>query len=195
MIQRIVTSIQVEKFKQKAREIKREQNITHTEALEVIAKRCGFDHWHQVTLCNEPCKASELAISKGCVLAFDWKESEEIGFDDELLIYDSYLELAIRPKMLELYSNSVDVDDELGRLNKETLSPEELYEYGEEFASDLLYFRLPDNLGGSSLKEVLGLLKGKVFWMPAYIWLQGTVVDLYHLPAEDENGEVAGIRF
>ena len=80
MIQRIVTSVEVEKFKQEARKLKREQNISHTEALEVIAKRCGFDHWHQVTLCNEPCKASELAISKGIVLAFDWNEAEEIGF-------------------------------------------------------------------------------------------------------------------
>ncbi|MCG6202945.1 plasmid-related protein [Psychromonas antarctica] len=195
MIPRIVTSVQIEKFKQKAREIKREQNIPHTEALEVIAKRCGFDHWHQVTLCNAPCKASDLAISKGCVLAFDFKEAEEIGFDDELLIYDSYLELAIKPKMLEIYSNLVDEDDELGHLNKESLSPEELYEYGEEFASDFRYFRLPENLGGSSLKEVLELLKGEVFWKPIYIWLQGTAVDLYHLPAEDENGKIVGIRF
>ena len=195
MNQIIVTSIQIEKFKQKARELKREQQISHTQALDLVAKKCGFEHWHQVILCNEPCKASDLAISKGCVLAFDFSESDEIGLEHDLFLYDSYLEFAIKPKMFEMYSNSIDVDDEQNRLNKETLSPDELEHYSEEYASDFRYFRLPENLGKKPLKEIIELIKNEVFWMPMHIWLQGTLVDLHHLPAEDDNGEIVGIRF
>ncbi|HGI9354773.1 TPA: plasmid-related protein, partial [Vibrio cholerae] len=45
------------------------------------------------------------------------------------------------------------------------------------------------------LKEVLALIRQYSFWMPQYIWLQGHLIDTYHLPAEDENGNAVGVRF
>jgi hypothetical protein len=35
----------IEYIKRKAKNIKKEQNITHTQALEVIAKECGYSNW------------------------------------------------------------------------------------------------------------------------------------------------------
>ena len=44
-----LTSKQFELLKQEARYLKRQDNITHHEALEKIAKQHGYHHWHHVT--------------------------------------------------------------------------------------------------------------------------------------------------
>ena len=47
-ITKIISSATVERLKQKARKLKREKSIPHTQALDEIAVSAGFNHWHQV---------------------------------------------------------------------------------------------------------------------------------------------------
>ena len=52
-ITKIISSASVERLKQKARKLKREKSIPHTEALDEIAVSAGFNHWHQVVQAND----------------------------------------------------------------------------------------------------------------------------------------------
>ncbi|HBK7822129.1 TPA: plasmid-related protein, partial [Vibrio cholerae] len=52
-ITKIISSATVERLKQKARKLKREKPITHTQALDEVAVSAGFNHWHQVVQAND----------------------------------------------------------------------------------------------------------------------------------------------
>lgn len=43
-----ISTKDVERLKQKARELKRATNISHHVALDEIAKQHGFNHWHHI---------------------------------------------------------------------------------------------------------------------------------------------------
>lgn len=192
-ITKIISSASVERLKQKARKLKREKSITHTQALDEIAVSAGFNHWHQVVQANDRLKPSEVALSSGCAMAFDVKDGMEITSDD-VLIEDHFLEMLTEAQLFEIYANSLDEDDEQNRPLKETLSASELRGYFQDHCS-YMYFRLAESHANKPLKEILALIRQYSFWMPEYIWLQGHLIDTYHLPAEDENGNTVGVRF
>ncbi len=62
-ITKIISSATVERLKQKARKLKREKSIPHTQALDEIAVTAGFNHWNQVVQANDVLKPSEVALS------------------------------------------------------------------------------------------------------------------------------------
>ena len=188
---KIISSDTVERLKQKARKLKREKSITHTQALDEIAVSAGFNHWHQVVQANDALKPSEVALSSGCIMAFDVKDGMDVDTSDGILIEDHFLEMLTEKQLFEIYVNSPDEDDEQNRPLKETLSDSELQEYFRDYCS-FMYFRLAEPYAN---KEVLALIRQYSFWMPQYIWLQGHLIDTYHLPAEDENGNTVGVRF
>ncbi len=111
-ITKIISSATVERLKQKARKLKREQSITHTEALDEIAISVGFNHWHQVVQANDVLKPSEVALSSGCVMAFDVKDGMDVDTSDGVLIEDHFLEMLTEKQLFEIYANSPDEDDE-----------------------------------------------------------------------------------
>ncbi|CCN85990.1 hypothetical protein [Vibrio nigripulchritudo] len=193
-ISRIISSVTVERLKQKARKLKRERSITHTQALDQIAVSAGFNHWHQVVKANDLLKPSEIALSLGCVMAFDVKDGMDVDTSDGVLIEDHFLEALTQNQLFEIYANSPDEDDEQNRPLKETLSDSELHEYFQDDCT-FMYFRLVETHASKSLKELLPLIRQYSFWMPQYIWLQGHLIDTYHLPIEDENGNTIGVRF
>jgi len=193
-ITKIISSASVERLKQKARKLKREKSIPHTQALDEVAVSAGFNHWHQVVQANDLLKPSEVALSSGCVMAFDVKDGMDVDTSDGVLIEDHFLEMLTEKQLFEIYANSPDEDDEQNRPLKETLSDSELHEYFRDDCS-FMYFRLAEPHANKPLKEVLALIRQYSFWMPQYIWLQGHLIDTYHLPAEDENGNTVGVRF
>ena len=93
--------------------------------------------------------------------------------------------------MKTIKAKTPDEDDEQNRPLKETLSDSELHEYFQDYCS-FMYFRLSEPHANKPLKEVLALIRQYSFGMPQYIWLQGHLIDTYHLPAEDENDNTVG---
>lgn len=137
-ITKIISSATVERLKQKARKLKREKSIPHTQALDEIAVSAGFNHWHQVVQANDALKPSEVALSSGCVMAFDVKDGMDVDTSDGVLIEDHFLEMLTEKQLFEIYVNSPDEDDEQNRPIKETLSDSELHvDFPLAFTEDL----------------------------------------------------------
>jgi len=74
-----VTSDELEKLKQRARKLKREQKIPHYEALELVARSARFANWHQVVEAHKAMQPTEHAVRDGVVIAMDVKEAVNMG--------------------------------------------------------------------------------------------------------------------
>ena len=192
-IKRIVSISTVERLKQKARKLKRERAISHTEALDFVARTIGFDHWHQVTLACEPYRLADEAFSNGCVLAFDQKESLDVDTRDGQLVNDPILDFLAKNKLTEIFGNFVDEDDPLGRRFKDTLSAEELEHEVQDYF-EFEFFRIVPGACEFSLKKVLSYLRDYTFWMPNYIWVKGELIDCFDLPSVDEDEDLVDLR-
>ncbi|MCZ2798978.1 plasmid-related protein [Vibrio alginolyticus] len=191
-ITKVIASSKVQRLKQTARKLKREDSLTHTQALDVVAKQAGFNHWHHVTLSNNLIKPAEDAFNSGSVMAFDCKESEGVG--DDTLIHDHLLAFVLRKNMFEIFANTIDEYDEENRPLKDTLTPQELNEYFSGDFEDYVFYRLSPNMSNRPLKEILTVIRQHSFWMPRHLWVKGAYVDTYHIPTEDEDGSLIGIR-
>lgn len=192
-----ISTKDVERLKQKARELKRSTGITHNVALDEIAKKYGFNHWHHVTQSNEPFKLAENSFSKGYVLAFDVKDAFEIE-SDELLIEDELLRYVVKNSLFVIYSNSIYENDnatESTRTIKEVYSPEKLEENFFDYLNNYKFFRLNESMWNESLTTLPKFLRNYSFWMPEIIWVKGKLINTYDLPAEDEDGNIIGVRF
>jgi hypothetical protein len=189
----VATSV-IEHFKKQAKQLKKEQSITHTEALEQVARKIGFDHWHAVTLANKKIRPAEEAYKNGCVLVFDFKGGMDIS-SNETLINDHWLEMICEKSLFTAYGNKVDVDDPQGRTFKDTLTPDELEEYFRD-DSMFIFFRISDSIfkKHSSLEDVLRLVRKYSFWPPMYAFIKGELFDTYDMPSLDVDGNVVGVR-
>ena len=190
---KVISTQNVERMKQKARKLKREKAITHTQALDEVAKKARFDHWHEVVQANAHFIPAETALAEGCVLAFDTKDGMDIDTSDGVLIEDHLLEILTQHQLFEIYSNFIDEEDAQGRPLKEIYPDDELREnFVDE--STFMFFRLVD-AKDKSLKDVLTLTRQYSFWPPFYIWLRGELIDTRNLPVEDDSGNTVGFRF
>lgn len=190
---KIITTKNVELMKQKARKLKHEKSIPHTQALYEVAKAARFNHWHEVVKANAHFKPAEAALTDGCVLAFDVKDGMDIDTSDGTLIEDHLLEILTQDQLFEIYKNFIEEDDEQGRALKDIYSDKELREF---FVSecDFMYFRLT-NTKYKTINDVLALTRQYSFWPPYYIWLKGELYDTRDLPAQDVDGNTLGVRF
>lgn len=190
---KVISTQNVERMKQKARKLKREKAITHTQALDEVAKKARFNHWHEVVQANAHFIPAETALAEGCVLAFDTKDGMDIDTSDGVLIEDDLLEMLTQHQLFEIYCNFIDEEDEKRRPYKEIYPDDELREnFVDE--STFMFFRLKDATN-KSLKDVLILAREYSFWPPYYIWLKGELFDTSDLPVEDSNGNTVGVRF
>lgn len=189
----VISTQNVERMKQKARKLKREKAITHTQALDEVAKAARFNHWHEVVQANAHFIPAETAFAEGYVLAFDTKDGMDIDTSDGVLIEDHLLEMLTQHQLFEIYSNFIDEEDLQGRPLKEIYPDDELREnFVDE--STFMFFRLND-AKDKSLKDVLALTRQYSFWPPFYIWLKGELIDTRNLPVEDDSGNTVGFRF
>lgn len=172
----IITSANVEKLKKRAKTLKQEKSITHTEALDLIAKESGFEHWHHVIISNKKIKTSEDTFQNGCVMGFDPKDGLDILSDDQL-IRDDLLEIICKKPLYKDYCNTIDSEDPKGRTLKETLTPSELEEY---FRDDFSYvfFRLSDKVlkENTTIKQIVKLIQRYSFWQPMFMFINGKLV-------------------
>ena len=173
MITKYISTTNLEKLKQQARKLKREQAISHTEALDRVAKSFKFNHWHDVVMANDRTKPTEDALRNGYLLAFDFKES--IDVEKGLLIQDSYAKELIRAELFDIFLSTNDPDDPEQRQFNDSLSENE---YDEVFRDswDFVYFRLNPTFDHKSLDEVFESISKYSFWMPWMVWYKGDLV-------------------
>jgi hypothetical protein len=176
-------SINVGKFKQQARKIKKEQGLSHHEALELVAKKYQYHHWHHVTEMSALTEPTEKAYRQGLLIAFDIKEAEYV--DEEFFKKAEWAEKFCKDELWKHYlETSEDDEDE-----------DALREYFTEDFEGLVFFRYVGKRTPSNLKNALKLINKSCFWSPNYVWLQGTFYDTYFEPAYDEEGHAVAVRF
>lgn len=172
----IIPTVAFEKLKQKARKLKRQRNIPHTEALEMVAQGISLPNWHQVTLHAQSTQVTEAAFKSGLIVALDIKDAMEYKFDqDGVFAADDRAHYFCRRDLFEAYKNAT--DDE-GRTLASKYSEEELK---EDFIDDLnnYYFyryapeKLPD-----TIDEVYRLCRERCFLLPREIWFKGRYINV-----------------
>ena len=89
-IQILLTSKDVEHLKQKARKLKQEEGITHTQALDKIAQRAKFNHWHHVCESYKRIEPTETAYRSGVIIAMDIKDADDFYDEENLFVEDEY---------------------------------------------------------------------------------------------------------
>lgn len=172
----IISSDDVSKLKKRAKTLKQKKGITHSQALDLVAKNAGFEHWHHVTLSNKAILAAEATFKHACVLVFDMKEGQDVMADD-MLIPDTLMEITCRPAFYQMFGKLIDEEDPKGRTLKEILSKTELEEDFEAYYS-FEFFSLSDKAFArhTTLEQLLALVEKHSFWLPRYVFLKGQLV-------------------
>ena len=170
----IITAPDVQKLKQKARKLKRNSELTHTQALDNVAKEIGLPNWKQVTLEHSDTLISEAALKTGVVLAYDAKDALEMPLNDTLLPRDERLELMCLPSLKAKIASMVDPDDPESRLFSETLSEVEFEEHLREVCS-FVYFRVAASFDISTVKDLISFVQKSNFFLPEFIWHKNTI--------------------
>ncbi len=191
----LISQKSVSHLKQRARNLKREGEVPHHEALEIAAEAAGFDSWHQIAEAAEQCRPIEDAYSKGFLLAFDPSEVPDVENDESPMKWEEYAFELLRKELFEKYCAQPDEEDPGGRPISETLDSDDLKEYFEDDWGGMCFFRLRRPTDALSLDQLLPLVAKHSFWMPRLVFAKGELIDAYGLPATDENNEIVGFRF
>lgn len=176
-------------LKQRARNLKRDRQITHHEALEIVAKTVGFDSWHRVAGAAEKCRPVEDAFRRGFLLAFDGSEVPDLENDELPIEWEEYAFELLRSQLFEEYCAQPDEEDLAQRPISQTLDSDHLKEYFELDWGHLYFFRLRSPEDMSSSVQLLELVAKHSFWMPRLVFFKGELIDTYVPPATDEHGE------
>lgn len=68
------SAVAVEKLKQQAKKTKQKHKVTHTEALDRVARGAGYNHWHHVTQCAAETQRRETdrpSLARECQAMID----------------------------------------------------------------------------------------------------------------------------
>lgn len=75
-----IHSASVSKLKKLAKLFARENNITHSEALNLVARNAGFEQWHQVSIAAKSTEKALKSLSQGLFALFDVKEADDLDY-------------------------------------------------------------------------------------------------------------------
>jgi hypothetical protein len=190
-----ITTKVVELLKQKARKLKVENNISHTQALDDVAQEAKFSHWHHVCEQHKLVEPTEKAFFSGLLIALDIKDALDFDESDGLFVFqaDDLAAHFCYDDLLREYSERVDDD---GIPLKDLESKEQII---EEFELDEIQnygiLRYTGDVLPASLDDVLRLVRERSFWPPIYVWFKGSFYNTFPQPALSETGEIAGVRF
>lgn len=178
----------VEKLKQKARKLKKEQGLSHHEALDQVAKKLHYHHWHHVIEMAAITAPTEDAYRNGFLVAYD---SSEADLDSDFLVEDDLSWYFCEEELWKTYLEIEDEEDP----EFHDLPEQKQREYFMDFINDLVFFRYVGEKIPNSVDDALKLTNECSFWSPMYIWIKGQIYDTYGAPATDPDGNIVGVRF
>jgi hypothetical protein len=178
----------VEKLKQKARKLRKDLGLTHHEALDQVAKKYHYHHWHHVTEMAAITAPTEEAYRNGLLIAFDLKEAD---LDSDFFIETEIARFFCEDELWTAYLEIEDVEDP----DFLDLPEEEQRSYFMETFESLAFYRFTGEKIPGSVEDALKLISEISFWPPEYIWLNGKLCETYGAPATDQDGNIVGVRF
>lgn len=186
----VVPSSLVEQFKQKARKLKRECDLTHTEALDAVAHEAGFHHWKHVAEAAASTAPTEQAYLHGLIVAYDSKDANDgIGAP---LVADSkagyFCECELRNAIPEW------LEPEEGDRPYKEIYADSLAEVIDEVIEEVAFYRFEGDDIPTSVEDALSVIGPCSFWPPTFMWLRGHYYDLSNEPAKNREGNIVGVR-
>ena len=181
-------SSHVEKLKQQARKLKKELGLAHHEALDQVAKKSHYLHWHHVTEMAAITEPTEYAHRNGLLVAFDDSEAE--------LVSNPFIQTDLAWYFCEeeLWKTYLEIEDEEDP-EFHDLPEQEQRQYFHEYLESLVFFRFTGKKIPQSVEDALKLTNEYSFWSPRYVWLKSKLYDTYGTPATDQDGNIVGVRF
>lgn len=175
----IITTVTFEKLKQKAKKLKKETNISHHEALDIIANNYGkilpknmhqsIFIWKHIADAHRITKIAEDAISDGFVVLIDSKNDPLC--DMKLFIRDMQLKYLCQDLIKELYLQHTDLEED-----GISCTQEERLEWFNDDYRTFGFFRLKGDIP-SSKKEAWELYFKEFFSGPEASIFQGKAFD------------------
>jgi len=184
----IVPNIALEKLRQKARKLKRDQNIRHYQALDNVALESGFDHWHHAVDSAKLTSLTENAYYNGFVIAMDVKDAQSFTDPQNRFVEDERFRYLVRSEFIATYKSELELDGV-------TLTDEEIKDDVETDMQNYIFFRYQGLDIPKSVDAGLKMVAECSYWPPMYLWLNGEYVDTFAASAMDSDGNVVGIRF
>lgn len=175
-IEYLISSTDVSKLKQQAKILKKDSDLTHTEALEIIAKQVGLNNWHQVTEANKPYQTVEQAKENGFIVIYDTKDADE--FHDEHNRFISVSETigltVCRPELYNNLVNDTDDDEVVFKDKMNAAELEQLYQESYGFYDFKVYTQssIPHDINAA-----VKLLSNCCFFPPEVVFLKGRMYD------------------
>jgi hypothetical protein len=151
-------------LRQEAKALKRELDISHHEALEYVARKKGFLHWHEVTKAVKESSLCQEAFRHGFVFGMDIAEADDRSFEPGLFVQDTLLAFLAE----DYFKKSTD---------------SYFAEYWEDEQHDHLLFRY-SGIPPLSPREAFSLVSDNFFFGPRFFWIKCQFID----PHDDEHG-------
>lgn len=183
----IVPNVVLEKLRQCARKLKREQNLRHYQALDQVASELGFDHWHHAVDSAKLTSLTESAYYNGFVIAMDVKDSLDFNDIKNIFVEDERFRYLVKSEFIADYKSELEVHGEI-------LADDEIEEDVEIDMQNYIFFRYQGLDIPKSVDAALKIVAECSYWPPMYLWLSGEFVNTFAAPATDSDGNVVGIR-
>lgn len=184
-------SINVEKFKQQAKKIKKEQGLPHHEALDLVAQKYKYHHWHHVTEMAALTEPTEKAYRQGLLIAFDMSNVDGVDFEDTPFKEAEWAECFCKEELWKNYLESAIAE------NLEEGYEEDEEDIKEDFTyhvESLVFCRYTGKRTPANLKSALKMINKHFFWLPDYVWLKGNFYNTSLEPSY-QDGKVVAVRF
>jgi hypothetical protein len=184
-IPRFLPAADFEKFKQAARHLKRDSEITHHDALEQTALANGFQNWNQAAQLAKETQPSEAAYRSGFVLAFDIKDAlDNSNLPNELFHIDHFAADFAEPELFDCYllgnDDEEDDEDEDPKSHCDKWSEDELKEiFYESFFGTLFFYRFAGSNLPKTVQEAMKLASKSSFFPPHYVWFRGKFIKVF----------------
>lgn len=182
----------LEQLKRKAKQLKREKpQLTHTQALDLIAKSYGFTHWKVLQKNADDLTVLKQLAQLPVIAIFDLKDylSFEESVNDETWWQASeYLGDYLLPQMYEHYCAhppECDLDDD-GTLDMS-------FDDFAESSSPAAVFPAVTPQSDDQIESFMKELSDKAFFAPMYVIKKGIVLDLFSDHPDQETERVRKI--
>jgi hypothetical protein len=171
-IKYLISSTNISKLKQKAKSLKKDSNLTHTQALEVVAKQVGLDNWHQVTEANKPYQDVEKAKENGFIIIYDTKDAEDF-YDEQNRFTRVSEDIGLTVCRPELYNGLVNEVDDNDIAFKDKMDNAELEQFYQETYGFYDFKLYTESSIPHDINAAVELLSACCFFQPEVIFLKG----------------------